>query len=81
MPTGMKTILQRQIHMTDQPEIEEIAPAATGKGLLTTFGVSLYPQELDYIDHLSAIYGTSRAATIRTIINRHRIDYQDGRTN
>ena len=67
--------------MTNEPEIEEIAPAVTGKGLLTTFGVSLYPQELDYIDHLSAIYGTSRAATIRTIINRHRIDYQDGRTN
>lgn len=67
--------------MPENLEIEEIQPAATGKGLLTTFGVSLYPQELDYVDNLSAIYGTSRAATIRTIINRHRMDYNAAGTN
>ena len=66
---------------TNQPEIEEIQPAAASKGLLTTFGVSLYEQELTYVDRLSAIYGLSRAATIRQIINNQRMADYDARAN
>ena len=67
--------------MTNQPEIEEVQPAATGKGILTTFGVSLYPQELDYIDNLADNYGLSRAATIRQLINQARMTDQAARNN
>lgn len=69
--------------MTNQSEIdtEDFQPAIAGKGLLTTFGVSLYPQELDYVDRLSATYGTSRAATIRAIINRDRLADQAARAD
>ena len=66
---------------TNQPETEEIQPAAISKGLLTTFGVSFYPQELDYVDHYAAIYGLSRSAAVRNLINQARMADQAARTN
>lgn len=59
--------------MPESLEIEgEIAPVG-GKGRITTFGISLYEQELSYVDRLGAIYGLSRSAVIRQIINNDRM--------
>ena len=55
---------------------DEIVPAG-GKGRIITFGISLYPQELDYVDHQADIYGLNRSAFIRQLINKERIASQN----
>ena len=54
-------------------EVDDGISPVVGKGRITTLGISLYEQELEYVDRLGAIYGLSRSAVIRQIINNARM--------
>lgn len=37
---------------------------------LISFGVSLYPSQMEYVDRLAAIYGMSKSHAVRHVIDR-----------